>query len=157
MAGISDINEGGQNTSVYYSASKIATKDYTTINAAAIAGNEVVNVTDIPELEDEANLFDLPIYNEPVARKIPGQSTASEAAFEVAFDNSNAIHQALRDADKTVIRTFIIKMEDGAGGVSFYVFDGRVAGTSFATKLNEARKLTFTVARDGGLTWIDAP
>ena len=154
MAGISKSQVGGLIASLFFSAAKIDTKDETTVAAAAIANNQVIDVADMGALSKSRSVIDVPVYGEDFQSKLVGQASADSFTFNVTYNNDNAIHTAIRDDDGKTEHSFIVKFENGAE-VTYAVFDGYIESSDLTAPLDDRIQMDASVARTGGVTWVD--
>ncbi|WP_069299889.1 phage tail tube protein [Neptunicoccus sediminis] len=154
MAGISGRQVGGLITSLYYSATKIASKDEANTAAAAISANQVVDLADLGTLNKTRAVVDVPAYGEDFVSKLVGQASADDFSINVTYNNDNAVHTAIRDDDGKTEHSFIIKFENGSA-VTYAVFDGYISAADVTAPLDDRIQMDITVARTGAATWID--
>jgi hypothetical protein len=153
MAGISG-RQVAFNATVYFVASKIETKSIANVEAGAIVGNKIIDIAEIGALNKSRAVIDVPVYGEDFASKLVGQASAADFNFNVTLNMDNSVHQAIRDDDGKTEHTFIIKYELGAAA-TYAVFDGYVSGNDVTSPLDNRQAMDVTVARTGGVTWVD--
>lgn len=140
---------------LYYVATPITTKSATNLAAAAIAGNLVKDVADMGALTKERAIIDIPVYGADVMGKLPGQADPGTFDFNVTFDFSDTVHQAIRDNAGTSLHTFIVSFTQGAN-VSYAAFDGYVATASVGMPIDDRIQMDVSIARDGAVTFVSA-
>lgn len=133
----------------------ITTKDITNVAAAAITANKVIDVADMGILSKTRNIIDIPVYGADVMSKLPGAADPGTFEFNVTLNMDNVTHVALRDDDGKTPHSFIIKFTQGAN-VTYICFDGYIADASTGQPYDDRIQMDVSVARDGGLTWVDA-
>lgn len=140
---------------LYFVDAVMEIKDATTAAAAVIAGNKVKDVADMGSLSKTRSIIDVPVYGEDVASKLPGQGDPGTFDFNVTFNMDDTVHTALRDDDGKTPHSFIIVFTQGTN-ITYAVFDGYIADASAALPISDRIQLDVSVARDGGVTWVDA-
>lgn len=140
---------------LYYSAAVDATKTVLTMATTAAAGNEVLDVADIGSLNKARTIIDIPVYGDDVKGKLPGQVDPGTFDFNVTLNLDDASHVLLRDDDGLTIHTFVIKFTQGAA-ITWAAFDGYVADATVTSPLDDRIQMDVSVARSGGVTWLDA-
>lgn len=154
MPGISG-RAAGFIATLYYVDTAIATKDITTVGAAAITANQVIDTSDMGSLTKERNIIDIPVYGQDVAGSLPGQAPAGTFDFSVTLNMNDATHLAIRDDEGIQLHSFIIKFTQGPNA-TYAVFDGYIATASVGLPIDGAIMMEVSIARDGGVTWVDA-
>lgn len=154
MAGVTG-RAAGFIAKLYFIDEAMTTKDATTAAAAEITGNHVKDVADMGMLSKTRNIIDIPVYGEDVAGKLPGQADPGTFDFNITFDMSDTVHKALRDDDATSLHSFMIVFTQGTNK-TWAVFDGYIADASAGQPIDDRIQMDVSVARDGGVTWIDA-
>lgn len=154
MPGISG-RAAGFIATLYYVDTPIATKNITTVAAAAIEANQVIDTSDMGALTKERNVIDIPVYGQDVAGSLPGQASPGTFDFSVTMNMDDATHTAIRDDAGIQLHTYIIKFTQGANA-TYAVFDGYVATASVGLPIDGAVAMEVSIARDGGVTWLDA-
>ena len=142
--------------SLYFVNTVIATKAANTVAAAAITGNQVIDVADMGSLSNQRNIIDIPVYGKDVMSKLPGQVDPGTFDFNVTFNMDNVTHKALRDDAGTAPHSFIIKFSQGAN-ITYACFDGYIAGADVTFPIDDRTQMDVSIARDGSVTWVDAP
>jgi hypothetical protein len=106
-------------------------------------------------LSKARTVIDIPVYGEDVMGKLPGQADPGTFDFNVTFLMNDAIHKSLRDDDGKTPHTFVIKFTQGAN-VTYAAFDGYVATADVSPPIDDRIQMDVSIARDGGVTWVDA-
>ncbi|MFN3895764.1 MAG: hypothetical protein ACK4KU_14665 [Acinetobacter sp.] len=140
---------------LYFSDSVISTKDAATLASATASQFKVKDVADMGALSKNRNIIDIPVYGEDVASKLPGQADPGTFDFNITFNMDDVLHKSLRDDDGKTPHTFIIKFTQGANA-TFAAFDGYIAMADAGLPLDDRIQMDISVARDGGVTWVDA-
>lgn len=140
---------------LYFVNTVIGTKDFTNVSAAANTSTQVTDVADMGSLQKQRNIIDVPVYGADVSGKLPGQADPGQFDFNVTYHMDNAIHNALRDDDGTGQHSFIVKFSQGANE-TYAVFDGYIATADVSSPIDDRIQMDVSVARDGGVTWVDA-
>ena len=140
---------------LYYSTSVDSTKDVASMATTAAAGNEVLDVADIGSLNKTRTVIDIPVYGDDVKGKLPGQADPGSFDFNVTMNFDDAIHTALRDDDGLTIHTFVVKFTQGAN-ITWAAFDGYVADATVSSPIDDRVQMDISVARSGGMIWLDA-
>jgi hypothetical protein len=121
----------------------------------AAAANEVLDVADIGSLNKTRTVIDIPVYGDDVKGKLPGQADPGSFDFNITLNLDDAIHTALRDDDGLTIHTFVVKFTQGAN-ITWAAFDGYVADATVSAPIDDRVQMDISIARSGGLTWLDA-
>lgn len=140
---------------LYYSVAVDATKDVASMATTAASGNEILDVADIGSLNKARTIIDIPVYGDDVKGKLPGQVDPGTFDFNVTLNLDDASHVLLRDDDGLTIHTFVIKFTQGAA-ITWAAFDGYVADATVTSPLDDRIQMDVSVARSGGVTWLDA-
>ena len=140
---------------LYYSATVDAVKDVVSMATTAAPANEVLDVADIGSLNKTRTIIDIPVYGDDVKGKLPGQVDPGSFDFNVTLNLDDAIHTALRDDDGLTEHTFVIKFTQGAN-ITYAAFDGYIADATVSQPIDDRIQMDTSVARSGGITWIDA-
>lgn len=154
MAGIQG-RAAGFIAELYFVSSVMTTKDATTVAAAAILANKVIDVADMGNLAKTRNIIDIPVYGADVMSKLPGAADPGTFDFNVTLNMDDVTHVALRDDSGKIPHSFIIKFSQGAN-ITYACFDGYIADASTGQPYDDRVQMDVSVARDGGVTWIDA-
>jgi acyl-CoA synthetase (AMP-forming)/AMP-acid ligase II len=140
---------------LYYVASVDATKDLTSISGNATSGNKIKDVADMGALSNTRNIIDVPVYGADTSGKLAGQADPGTFDFNVTLNFDDATHLALKDDDGTTERTFIIKFTQGSNE-TYACFDGFIADGTVNQPIDDRISMDVSVARSGGITWVDA-
>jgi hypothetical protein len=140
---------------LYLVDSVISSKDLTTVAATAVVGNIVKDVADMGSLTKARNIIDIPVYGADTMSKLPGQADPGTFDFNVTFNMDDVTHKALRDDDGLTPHTLIIKFTQGTN-VTYAAFDGYVATADVTAPIDDRIQMDVSIARDGGVTWLDA-
>ena len=140
---------------LYYSVAVDATKTVLTMATTAASGNEILDVADIGSLNKARTIIDIPVYGDDVKGKLPGQVDPGTFDFNVTLNLDDAAHVLLRDDDGLTIHTFVIKFTQGSA-ITWAAFDGYVADATVTSPLDDRIQMDVSVARSGGVTWLDA-
>jgi hypothetical protein len=140
---------------LYMVTDVITTKESAAVTAAAIAGNKVIDVADMGTLSKARNIIDIPVYGDDVASKLPGQADPGTFDFNVTLNLNDATHIALRDDDGKAPHSFIIKFTQGTN-ITYAVFDGYIATADVGLPIDDRIQMDVSIARSGGLTFVDA-
>lgn len=139
---------------LYQVSAVITSKTATTVAAAAISGNQVIDVADMGSLTKARNIIDIPVYGADVMSKLPGQADPGTFDFNVTLNLNNTVHTAIRDDNGLVPHTYIIKFTQGTN-VTYAVFDGYVATADVSAPIDDRIQMDVSIARDGAVVWID--
>ena len=149
-------NAAGFIATLYRVTTVITTKDETNLEAAIISANKVEGVKDMSTgLTSERTIIDIPVFGADVASKLPGQSDPGTFDFSVAFDGSDTVHKAIRDDDGKSLSTYIVVFDQGNDQKTYAAFDGYVATSSVTFPIDDVIGLDVSIARDGGVSWVD--
>ena len=140
---------------LYYSATVDAVKDVASMATTAASGNVVPDVADIGSLNKARTIIDIPVYGEDVKGKLPGQVDPGTFDFNVTLNLDDANHVLLRDDDGLSNHTFVIKFTQGSA-ITWAAFDGYIAEATVTAPLDDRIQMDVSVARSGGITWLDA-
>jgi hypothetical protein len=140
---------------LYYSDAVDDVKDVASMATTASSGNEILDVADIGSLNKARTIIDIPVYGDDVKGKLPGQVDPGTFDFNVTLNLDDASHVALRDDDGLTIHTFVIKFTQGAA-ITWAAFDGYIADATVTSPLDDRIQMDVSVARSGGVTWLDA-
>ncbi|MBQ2262723.1 MAG: hypothetical protein II336_15295 [Loktanella sp.] len=140
---------------LYFSTSILETKDATALASATDAEFQVKDVADMGALSKTRNIIDIPVYGEDVASKLPGQADPGTFDFNITFNMDDVLHKSLRDDDGKTPHTFIIKFTQG-NNATYAAFDGYIATADAGLPLDDRIQMDISVARSGGVTWVDA-
>jgi len=140
---------------LYYSVAVDADKTVLSMATTAASGNEILDVADIGSLNKARTIIDIPVYGDDVKGKLPGQVDPGTFDFNVTLNLDDASHVLLRDDDGLTIHTFVIKFTQGAA-ITWAAFDGYVADATVTSPLDDRIQMDVSVARSGGVTWLDA-
>lgn len=140
---------------LYYSVTVDAVKDVASMATTAASGNEILDVADIGSLNKARTIIDIPVYGDDVKGKLPGQVDPGTFDFNVTLNLDDASHVLLRDDDGLTLHTFVVKFTQGAA-ITWAAFDGYVADATVTSPLDDRIQMDVSVARSGGVTWLDA-
>ena len=142
---------------LYYVATPIASASRTEagIEAAAIATNQVIDVSSMGALLKDRAIIDIPVYGEDVAGKLPGQADPGTFDFTVTMNFDNTTHVALRDDAGTGLHSFIVGFTQNTNNVTYALFDGYVASANVNQAIDGAITMDVSIARSGAITWVD--
>ena len=138
---------------LYYVESPIASPSASTIAAAAIAANQVIDVADMGELTKERSVIDVPVYGQDTMGKLAGQADPGTFDFNVTMNFNDTIHQALRDDTGRIPHGWIIKFTQSAENVTYAYFEGAVSRASVGQPIDDRIQMDVSVARAGDVTW----
>lgn len=152
MAGTAGMVVAKPNTS-FYKVTLIGTKDEAGLAAACISDNEVINVENFSAMAQTRNVIEKELFNKDVSTKLVGNSSVDDITVGCVYDNSNVIHTAINADNGMTASTYIVKVLDANGGVTYHAFDGFVNGRSLST--DETWDFEFTLTVKDGFTIID--
>ena len=140
---------------LYYVSTVIGTKDESTIEAALIAGNLVKDVAEMGALAKARTIIDIPVYGEDVAGKLPGQADPGTFDFNVTLNLDDTVHKALRDDDGRIQHSFIVEFQQSTTAKTYAAFDGFIADATVEQPIDDRIQMNVSIARSGGITWVD--
>ena len=140
---------------LYYVAAVDTAKTSITLGTGTAGANEVIDVADMGSLNASRSIIDIPVYGDDVSGKLPGQIDPGTFDFNVTLNLDDSIHTGLRDDDGLTAHTFIIKFTQGAN-ITYAAFDGYVGDASVSAPVDDRVQMDVSIARSGGITWVDA-
>ena len=140
---------------LYYGSTVDVDKDLTSMGTGTASSYKIIDVADIGSLNKTRSVIDVPVYGNDTKGKLAGQADPGSFDFNVTLNMDDAIHASLRDDAGIVPHTFIIKFTQGSS-VTYAAFDGVVADASVNTPIDDRIQMDISIARSGGVTWIDA-
>ena len=142
---------------LYYVATPVPAADRTEvgIEAAAIVGNQVIDVSSMGALLKQRTIIDIPVYGQDVAGKLPGQADPGTFDFTVTMNFNDTTHVALRDDAGTGRHSFIVGFQQNTMDITYALFDGFVANADVNQGIDGAITMDVSIARDGAITWVD--
>ena len=140
---------------LYYVPTVIATKSESTVEAAAVTANSIIDAASAGTLDKARTIIDIPVYGADVAGKLPGQADPGTFDFNVTLNLDNTVHKALRDDDGRNQHTFIVEFNQSTAAKTYAVFDGFIAGANVGFPIDDRIQMDVSIARSGAITWID--
>ena len=137
-----------------YKSPLIASKTLTLVEAALVTANSVADVYDMGTLTKERDIVDLKLYGQDISSKITGQADPGTFDFTVAMNLGDTQHKAIRDDTGLTQFTFIVEYTVGTNK-TYAAFDGFIATSDVEQAVDDVIKMNVSIARDGGITWLD--
>ena len=129
---------------------------YAEIDALAVDANVLKDVVDRGSIGGEANPIRFTPFGAKTSKSIPGVPEQPEFSLTVAFDASDTLHAALRDADIGSGYQVVVKTVKGAGEEVKYAY-GTLAAANEETADGSPRQFTFTFALETDWVYDDKP
>ena len=140
---------------LYHSSTAPTTTDSAGLATFAGTANQVIDVSDMGSLENQRDIIDITVYGSDTAGKLAGQADPGTFDFTVTFNADNAKHTTLRGDNGRVSQHWVIAWTQGTDNITYAYFTGFVANATINTPADDAWTMDCSVARDGGVTWVD--
>lgn len=141
---------------LWFSSSVIGSKTEANVDTLlGTATNEIIDVSSMGALLSQRAIIDIPVYGEDTAGKLPGQADPGTFDFTVTLNLDNTMHTTVRDDDGRTQHTFVVVFNQTSSRQTYAVFDGYIANADVNQAIDGAITMDVSIARSGGITWID--
>ena len=122
-----------------------------------VTGNLVESVTAIGDVQNgERAIVEYNVYGSDDVSSLLGQRGAVDFSFDVAFDQNQTKHTALRDAGPTDVQHFVIHIDNttmnNTTGIDVY-FTGFITSAPITVPVDGVVTMTVNVRLTSALSW----